>query len=210
MIEHKTLFDSLLKERNGLSVHSIHEVNSEILDLEPKEKLEAVGIIGCDPIFFEVKGRSYCKNGKLNGTGVNTRGDTITSVIDGKRQQIIFLQGKLDYEPSLSNEMQSEWNFMNKLSALAHELGHIKDLQSLDGINFIFSKDPIVDLIGAESYAHSYCLEYLNKINATIARNLIANALYRMTSSNKKFEKELYSRICKRIGKGRLKKWAKA
>jgi hypothetical protein len=207
---HKPLFDALMKDINGLSVHSVHEVSGASLDLPEKERLQEVGLSEMEPVFFNVEGAKYCSNGLLNNSGGNIRGDTLTCLLNGSYEQVIFLQDKVPRAPELSDETQKEWNYLCKLSALAHELGHVEDLQSLNNINFKFTAVPTVDLVKAEAYAHSYCLNYLNKAGAKIALSTIAKPLYGLSKSTKKFEKDLYLDICNIIGKGRIKKWAKA
>ncbi|WP_394154812.1 hypothetical protein [Vibrio maritimus] len=210
MFDHRSSFEKLVSTRNGLAVHSINFVENHIFDLEPKQQLASIGLGDHAPIYFSVGNTPYCKNSTLSQNGGYMRGCVINSIIEGEVQQIVLIQESVENRPELDEDLQLEWSYMMKLAALAHELGHVEDMQKTVGSNFDFTGKPRVDLVKAEAYAHSYCLNYLNKIGATIARNTIAGALLRMSVATKKFEVALYQELCGKLGKGRLKKWSKA
>lgn len=207
MYDYKANLESLLKHKNGLKVHSINFVPNEVLYLTEREQLNFLNLLSSEPIFFSVDGPNYCKGGQLNENGRKRKGVTINIIELDTPSQIILIQDDIPIENSLTPEFQEIWNYMIKLTVLAHELGHVQDMQNGTDSNFSYTP-PNVNLVEAEAYAHSYCLNYLHKSGAISARNTLANALYSMVSSNKEFEKQLFSSICNRIGKGRIKKWA--
>lgn len=207
MFEHKKLLDELLISKNGIEVNSIHFVSDEILGKKENEKLISVGLESYEPIYFSVKGLHYPETNGLQSF-FNMRGATICIRKDSKINQVIFLQKEVRKELNMPVEYQNDWKSMLQLCALLHELGHVEDIQKT--INFSLAEAPTVKLLEAEAYAHTYTLYYLNRIGATIARNTLAEALYRLNQSKKIFEKSLCQQVCTSIGKGRLKKWANA
>lgn len=92
---------------------------------------------------------------------------------------------------------------------MAHELGHVEDIQSTKNSNFNISEKVTINLLGAEIYAHTYCLQYLTDIGANTARRIMTKGIYEAAIEGRKFQKELYGGICKNLGKGRIKKWIK-
>lgn len=97
---------------------------------------------------------------------------------------------------------------MVQLCALLHELGHVEDMQK--SINFSLSEMPSVKLVEAEAYAHTYALNYLNNLGASIARDTLSGSLYKLINSECEFEKNLIQLVSLSIGKDRLRKWATA
>ena len=209
MLNYQDELNQLLENRNGIDVHSIHFVKGSVLDKTPKEQLEAIGLCSLEPVYFSIDGEEYCENGVLNGNGGDVRGGVINAMISNEITQIILIQSDVKRKPELTEEQQETWNCLMQLAALAHELGHVHDMQKIDS-NFVYGDSPKVDLVKAEAYAHAYSLNYLKKINSTVALPTIAKALYSLNKAKKNFEKELYKDICNIVGKGRLKKWANA
>lgn len=207
MLGYKRFLEELLDHRNGLKVHSIHFVKVALLDKKTQEQLEGVGLGNSEPVYFSIKGKNYCEGGVLN-TNSNLRGCAINIKTDGLPEQVILIQKDFSREASLSAEIQEDWECMLKLTALAHELGHVEDMQLKTNSNFVYGGNPTVDLVEAEAYAHAYCLNYLHDVDAYTARNTLATALYRMNTSKKRFEKGLYLSVCNKVGKGRIKKWS--
>lgn len=207
MFGHKKLLDELLISRNGIEVNSIHFVSDEIFEKKEKEKLISVGLELYEPVYFSAQGPQYPEKTGLQSLS-NMRGATICIRNGSKINQVIFLQKEVRKEINIHAEYQNDFKSMLQLCALLHELGHVEDMQKT--INFSFDRVPTVKLIEAEAYAHIYTLNYLNRLGATIARNTLADALYKFNQSKRKFEKSLYQQICSSIGKGRLKKWMKA
>lgn len=204
MFEHKKLFDELKRSRNNIQLHSIHELDSTFFNRSVREKLDAVGL-SMQEIIFCVEGESYC-DGVLNN-GANLGGDVINVETESGIQQVIFIYTP-PIDPNIPDDAQDDWQYMLKLISLAHELGHVEDMQLTIKSNFHYSSVNSVNLVEAEGYANAYALNYLHSIGQNTARNTLAGAIYRAHSSKKKFEQQLYSSICSRIGKGRLKKWA--
>lgn len=206
MFDYKKLFDELLTSRNGIEVDSIHFVSDEIYEEDEKNRLSSVGLESYEPIYFSNNGLQYPPGMGLQSSS-NMRGSTICVRNGPKIQQVIFLpeviKGTNHYE-----KYQDQLKPLLQSCALLHELGHVEDMQKL--INFSFGDKPTIQLLEAEAYAHAYTLNYLNRAGATIARNMLANALYKLNQSNRKFDKSLYQKICASIGKGRLKRWLKA
>ncbi|MCG9638116.1 hypothetical protein L1D12_23120 [Vibrio parahaemolyticus] len=207
MVDYEKMFEELVQYKNGINVHSVNVIDSSILHLDDKAKLSSVGLGKYETLTFYVDGQTYC-NGTLN-QNVNLEGCLVNIQTENGIEQVIFIPSEVPYESSIPPEYQDDWSYMLKLIALAHELGHASDIQRADG-NFKLGNKKTVNLVGAEAYANAYALEYLNKVNAPVARNTLARAIYRASSSTKAFEKELYSCVCKQIGKGRLKGWAAA
>lgn len=207
MFDYKKLFDELLTSRNGIEVDSIHFVFDEIYVKDEKEKLSYVGLESYEPIYFSNKGLQYPPGMGLQSSS-NMRGATICIRNDSKIRQVIFLPKEVIKGTYLHAEYQDEKKSLLQLCALLHELGHVEDMQK--SINFSFADKPTIQLLEAEAYAHTYTLNYLNRAGATIARNMLADALYKLNQSNRKFDKKLYQQICASIGKGRLKKWMNA
>jgi hypothetical protein len=201
------LLEKLLSSRNGLKVHSIHFVKAEVLSRSPKDQLESVGLKDLEPIYFKVRGLFYSRDETLSSTG-DRKGSTINLMINGLPEQTILITKEPPRDENLSEENCRQWINMNKLIALVHELGHVEDMRLARGSNFSYGANPTVDLVEAESYAHSYCLNYLNAVGAYTARNTLAVALHQLNKSTTQFEKELYRSVCKRVGKGRIKKWS--
>ena len=207
MFDHKKLFEELLISRNGIEVDSIHFVSDEIYVKDEKEKLSYVGLESYEPIYFYNKGLQYPPGMGLQSS-VNMRGATICIRNDSKIMQVIFLPKEVIKGTNHHAEDQDEIKSLLQLCALLHELGHVEDMQK--SINYSFADMPTVQLLEAESYAHTYTLNYLNRAGARIARNMVADALYKLNQSNRNFDKNLYQQLCASIGKGRLKKWMKA
>ncbi len=184
MFDHKKLFDELLTSRNGIEVNSIHFVSDEIFEKEEKEKLVSVGLESYEPIYFSVKGFQYPEKKGLQSLS-NMRGATICIRNGSKINQVIFLQKELRKEINMLAGYQNDWKSMLQLCALLHELGHVEDMQKT--INFSFAGEPTVKLLEAEAYAHTYALNYLNRAGATIARNTLADALYKLNQSKRNF-----------------------
>lgn len=206
MFEHKKLFEELFKHKNGLTLNSIHIVGRSVMAMDEKDKLSYVGLDEFEPVFFTVNGVGYC-NGVLNQSS-NLEGSVLNIKTDNGFEQVIFIPETVPCEPTIPTEYHDEWEYMLKLAALSHELGHVTDMQMTTGSNFEFSDKPKVNLVESEAFAHAYSLEYLHKAGAHIARNTVASALYRASNSTKKFEKHLYQSVCRKVGKGRLKRWA--
>ncbi len=207
MFDHKRLLDEILITRNGIQVDSIHFVSDEIFEKEENEQLLFVGLESYEPIYFSVKGLNYSEKNGLQSFS-KMRGATICVKNDLNIDQVIFLQKEVRKALNIPIESQNDWKSMVQLCALLHELGHVEDMQKT--INFSLSEAPTVKLIEAEAYAHTYTLNYLNRIGATSARDTLAGALYKLIQSKRKFEKSLIQQVFKSIGKGRIKKWATA
>lgn len=204
--EHQKLFEELLKHKNGLTINSIHIVCRSVMAMDEKAKLSSVGLNEFEPVFFTVNGEGYC-NGGLNKSS-NLEGSVLNIKTDNGVQQVIFIPENVPCEPTIPAEHHDDWAYMLKLVSLSHELGHVMDMQMTTGSNFEFSDKLKVNLVEAEAFAHAYSLEYLHKAGAHIARNTVASALYKASSSAKKFEKHLYQSVCRKVGKGRLTRWA--
>ena len=69
---------------------------------------------------------------------------------------------------------------------------------------------PSVKLVEAEAYAHTYALNYLNNLGASIARDMLSGSLYKLINSECEFEKNIIQLVSLSIGKDRLRKWATA
>ncbi len=194
--------------RNDIEVDSIHFVSDEIYAKDENEKLSCVGLESYKPILFSNYGIQY-PPGMGKQSLSNMRGVTICVRNDTKIRQVIFLLKDVAIkEKDLPPEVYNEIKHMLQLCALAHELGHVEDMQK--SINFSFGDKPTIKLIEAEAYAHTYALNFLNRVDAKEARNMLAVAICKWKQSNSKFYKNLYQKICASIGKGRLKKWNKA
>ena len=202
MPDHKDLLDELLVSRNGIDVHSIHFVSDELLGKEDDEILLSVGLKSFEPIKFSVKGLPYPKR-KESQPLPNARAATICIRSKSIINQVILLKDEI----TTPINSQDEWKAMVQLCTLLHELGHVEDMQKM--INYSFAGSPTVKLLESEAYAHAYALNNLNHLGATIARNTLADALYKLNQSKRQFDKNLYQLICASIGKGRLKKWMK-
>lgn len=207
MFDHKKLLDELLVSKNGLEVDSIHFISDEVFLKAEKEKLAAVGLESYETIYFSAKGSNYPEK-KQPQSLPNMWGATICIRNDLDIKQVIFLQKETRKEINSLPDYQDDWKSMVQLCALFHELGHVEDMQK--NINFSFTGEPTVKIIEAEAYAHTYALNNLNRAGATIARNTLAAALYKLNTSKINFEKRLYQQICSSIGKGRIKKWVNA
>ena len=210
MLGHKQFFDDLLSSRNGLDVHSVHFVRSSVLEKTPKEQLESVGVEEFEPIFFGVDGDSYCKNGELNPSNsdyTDLGGGTINIDKGEGPEQVILVQSDFPVQFKDDPESQDDYESMLKLIALSHELGHVQDMQLESCSNFSYGDKPKVDLVEAEAYAHAYCPNYLHSVGAYTARTCLTDSLYRLHIAKSRFEKQLYTAIGKRVGKGRMKKW---
>ena len=210
MLNYEEELNNLLENRAGIEVHSIHFVNSSVLDKCVKDQLEAIGLNDFEHITFSVDGEEYCDNGVLNGNGGDVRGCVINVVISGEVNQVVLIQKDVKRKPELSLEHQKVWDCLMQLAALAHELGHAEDMQKTENSNFVFGDKPAVDLVKAEAYAHAFSLKYLKRINSTVALPTIAESLYKLHTAKKPFEKNLYRELCNLVGKGRLKKWVNA
>lgn len=205
---YKQRFECLLEHKNGLTLHSVHFVPRDIFDLEEKEQLVWLNLNKFDPIYFSLDGVGYCHGGKLNKNGGNIKGSTINVLESEKPVQIVLIQECVPIEQALTTEQQESWEYIMKLLVLTHELGHVEDMQKNIDSNFSYFP-PRVNLVEAEAYAHSYSLNYLHQTCALAARNTLANSLYKMASSKKLFEEKLFKSICDKVGKGRIKKWAR-
>jgi hypothetical protein len=160
-----------------------------------------------EPIFFSVEGLNYPET-----TGAQPfskrEGGLICVKKDLKIDQVIFLKNHVQKELEVDIQLQNDWRAMVHLCALLHELGHAEDQQK--SINFSISETPTVKLIEAEAYAHTYALNYLNNLGASIARDTLSGALYKLINSECEFEKRLIQLVLLSIGKDRLQKWATA
>jgi hypothetical protein len=210
MLNYEDHLNHLLKNREGINVHSIHFVKHSVLNKEPKEQLEAISLNKLQPVFFSIDGEGYCDKGMLNSNGSDVQGCVLNVIISGAVSQIILIQSDVRRKPELTLKQQKTWDCIMQLSALAHELGHVEDMQKKNGSNFLFGEQPTVDLVKAEAYAHAFSLNYLKKIGSTVGLPIIAKSLYKLHAANKPFEKELYLSLCLLVGKGRLKNWANA
>ncbi|MGR5150227.1 hypothetical protein ACQKP8_27255 [Photobacterium alginatilyticum] len=207
MFEHKDLFETLLGHKNGLKLNSVNVVERVVMSLDEKGKLRSVGLGEYEPVFFDVIGDTYCK-GILDQCNSNLDGSVINIQTDKGYEQVVFIPETVPAEPAIPSEYHDDWSYMLKLAALAHELGHVVDMQRTTDSNFDFSGVPKVNLVEAEAFAHVYSLELLHRMGAHTARDTVASALRRASTSSKKFEKELYQSVCRKVGKGRLKRWA--
>lgn len=203
MPDHKKMLDELLSSKNGIEVHSIHFISGELLGREEDEILSSIGLNSYEPIKFLVKGLSYPER-KGSQPLPNARAATICIRNKSVINQVILLKDEIN--PPMDN--QDDWKAMVQLCTLLHELGHVEDMQK--SINYSFTGIPTVKLLESEAYAHSYALNNLNRLGATIARNTLADALCKLNQSKRYFDKNLYKLICETIGKGRLKRWIKA
>jgi len=194
MYNHKKILDELLITRNGIHVNSIHFVSDEIFDKNESEKLLSVGLDSYEPIYFSVEGSNYPET-----TGeqpfLKREGATICVKKDLKIEQVIFLKNHVQKELDVPIELQSDWRSMVQLCALLHELGHVEDMQK--SINFSLSEMPSVKLVEAEAYAHTYALNYLNNLGASIARDTLSGSLYKLINSEYEFEKNLIQLVLK-------------
>ncbi|RJP95342.1 MAG: hypothetical protein C4518_01500 [Desulfobacteraceae bacterium] len=208
MCNYKKLFEELLTSRNGIEVDSIHFVSDEIYVKDEREKLSYIGLESYEPIYFSNKELQYPPKMGLKSLS-NMRGATICIRNDSKIKQVIFLPKDVAIiGTNLHADSYEELKSLFQLCSLLHELGHVEDMQK--SINFSLGDKPTIQLLKAEAYAHAYALNFLNQAGATIARNMLADALYKLNQSNRKFDKNLYQQISVSIGKGRLKKWMKA
>jgi hypothetical protein len=207
MFDYKKSFDDLLASRNGIEVDSIHFVTDEIYIKDEKQTLAHIGLESYVPILFTVKGTPYPAGMGMHSSK-NLRGKNICAWKESKIKHVIILPEEVLKGTKHNSEAQDELRFLLQLCALLHELGHVEDMQK--SINFSFGDKPTVKILEAEAYAHIYTLNHLNRAGATIARNMLADALYKLNQSNKKFDRNLYKQICASIGKGRVKKWTKA
>lgn len=89
MYEHKKMLDDLLQHKNGINVHSIHFVNSSILQEECKTGLSSVGLGQHEIVTFTVTGFSYC-NGVLN-ENKNLEGSLTNIITERGIEQVIFI-----------------------------------------------------------------------------------------------------------------------
>ncbi|MFH1079273.1 MAG: hypothetical protein V1766_03250 [Pseudomonadota bacterium] len=206
MFDYKKSFNNLLASRNGIEVDSIHFVTDEIYVKDEKETLSYVGLESYVPIFFSIKGIPY-PSGMGMQSSKNLRGKNICAWKDSKIKHVIILPEEVIKGTNHNTESQDALESLLHFCALLHELGHVDDMQK--SINFSFGDKPTMKLIEAEAYAHAYTLNYLNRAGAIIARNMLADALYKLNQSNRNFDRNLYQQICASIGKGRLKKWIK-
>jgi hypothetical protein len=207
IFDHRKMLDELLISKNGIEVSSIHFVSNEILERETKEQLLSIGLETFEPIYFSILGDSYPeKKGAPSLSKV--KGATICFRDGQKVNQVILLQKEIPKDINIQEEYQDDWKALLHLCALLHEFGHADDMQK--SINFSFSGTPTVKLIEAEAYAHVYTLNHLNKMGATLARNLFADMLQRLNQSEEAYGNSLYQKVCSSIGKERLQAWAKA
>ena len=208
MFNHQSAFEKLSTSLNGLKIHSLNSVEYDEIGLHPNYLLTKIGLQHENLIECEVVGQSYgvSKGGASNS---NVNGVTVIIKSGSLFEQVVFIQRKPPREPGQSDELFEHWKYLTNLCALAHELGHVKDLQRVAQSNFTISEKCTVNLVGAEVYAHTYCLQYLSDIGATMARSVMAKGIYEAAVNGRKFQKEVYAGICKNLGKGRLKKWIK-
>lgn len=208
MFNHQKAFENLSSSRNGLKIHSLYSVNYEQIALHPKELLSSVGLQSSKLIDCYVTGQSYGTN--IGGSS-NANINGVTLIIESGKsfEQIVFIQKQPPREPGQSDELFEHWKYLTNLCALAHELGHVTDLQRKENSSFTLGEECTVNLVEAEVYAHTYCLEYLSNIGAETARSIMAKGIYEAAIEGRKFQKEVYAGICKNLGKGRIKKWIK-
>lgn len=210
MLGHEQFLKDLVGHKDGLKVHSIHFVEKAILDKDSQGQLNSIGLENFEPIFFSVNGDNYCKDGQLNASSSDysaLNGGTINIKVNGKIKQVILVQNDFPVEFDNDAEAQKDYEAMMQLIALSHELGHVQDMQLGSCSNFVYGNSPKVNLVEAEAYAHAHCLNYLHRVGAHTARNCMADTLYRLHLSKNRFEKQLYTSIGKKVGKGRMKKW---
>jgi len=209
-----TIFDygSALKnleiDLNGLKIHSLNFVDYELFERGENYLIEHIDISTKNIIRYKVKGQHYGLNhgGSANS---NILGCTVTVKFDNLIDQVIFVQKG---PPREGKESDEDYNYVKSacnLCALAHELGHVEDIQRGANGNFQLEPEPTVDLLEAEIYAHSYCLNYLDSVEAKAARNMVAKGISKAANKGKKFQKSVLTGVYKNIGKGRVKRWMK-
>lgn len=208
MFNHQSAFEKLSSTLNGLKIHSLNPVEHDILDLHPNDIIAKIGLSSDCLIECEVKGQNY---GVHNGgaANANIKGVTILVKLSGSIEQVVFVQKQPPREIDQSDELYEHWKYLTKLCALAHELGHVEDIQRRRNSNFSISEKVTINLLGAEIYAHTYCLQYLTNIGADTARSIMAKGIYEAAFKGRNFQKQMYAGICENLGKGRIKKWIK-
>lgn len=207
MVDFKKDFDGLKKIKNGLDFVDIYIVDRTIFNLDEASQLKHIGLNNAKVIYFDSDTR-YSTH-KIDSA---IEGCTINILTENVRTQIILIPK----EPpktilnKLNKDMKQDFINMVHLISLAHELGHVEDMQKIDRSSFDFKcSPPTVDLIAAEAYAHAYSINHLKAIGSTIALRQITGQIRGFASSSKSFEKKVYVAICKIVGKGRIKKWSK-
>lgn len=207
MFDHKKILDEILITKNGIYVNSVNFVSDEIFEKNENQKLLFVGLNSYEPIYFSVEGLNYSETPE-SYPSLKRHGATICAKKNLRIDYVIFLKKHVQKELEVPIELQSDWRAMVQLIALLHELGHVEDMQN--SINFSFSEKPIVRLVEAEAYAHTYALNHLNDFGASIARDTLSASLYKLINSASEFEKSLIRLVFQSIGKDRLYKWATA
>lgn len=205
-MQHKLLLEELIRDHMGIGIHSIKFVPRSDIYLNPMEKLKSVNLGHLTPIYFNVSGDYYSQKPSKDNMS-NIVGATVCTIQNNDKEPVIFLPNDTPIETSSDDELTEEIKSVLLFLALVHELAHVKDMHA--EINFKFNPASI-NLVESEAYAHSFTMDYCNKIGAKIARDTYAEGIYRINSSKKNFDQKLYRSICKKIGKGRFKKWAKA
>lgn len=208
MYNYRNAFEKLCLSLNGLNIHSLVYIESKHFGLHPKELIAGSGISADNVIEFEVTGQNYGAHRSCSDNS-NIRGITISVYLNSKIQQIVFLQKEPPCEFDESDDIYEHWKYLTSLCSLAHELGHVHDIQINGNSNFVISTKNTVNLLQAEIYAHTYCLQYLNDIAAHTAKNIMAKAIYESATKSNRFQQEVYYGICKNLGKGRIQKWIK-
>ena len=206
MVDFKKDFDKLKKSKNGLNCVEIYIVDREVFNLDETSQLKHIGLNNAKVIYFN-SNTSY----SIHKIDFAFEGCTINILKENIRYQIILIpkEPPKSILNKLNKDMKQDFIEMVHLISLAHELGHVEDMQKIDKSNFNFKcSPPTVDLIAAEAYAHAYSINHLKAIGSTIALKQITGSIRGFASSSKSFEKNLYVAICKIIGKGRIKKWS--
>ncbi|SDP84719.1 hypothetical protein [Desulforhopalus singaporensis] len=198
----------LENELNGLKIHSLNFIDYELFAKGENYLIEHIGLSVKNIIRYKVKGQPYGSNhgGAANS---NILGCTVTIKLDNLIEQVIFVQKG---PPRESKESDEEYNYVKSacnLCALAHELGHVEDILRGAKGNFQLKPEPSVNLLEAEIYAHSYCLNYLHSVKANTARNMVAKGISKAAVAGKVFQKSVLTGVYNNIGKGRVKKWMK-
>ncbi|NEP63765.1 MAG: hypothetical protein F6K31_43885, partial [Symploca sp. SIO2G7] len=101
MLGYAEKLEKLVKAKNGLKIHSLHFVRSEVLKQTTNEQLKSIGLGAYEAVFFDVLGDSYVKNGALNpehSNLINLAGATINILSDSFPQQVILIQNEFPNE----------------------------------------------------------------------------------------------------------------
>lgn len=200
--------NSLVATKLGLAVEAIHFCPRQSFEQGGTALLESIGVDPSTQVFYELHDAGYASAGVLAGTNGSSafKGLTISTRADGQIAHYVFIQGDGPQVSSLTIEEQALDLCIQQLCALTHELGHVQDMGK--GLNFAYAPQPAVWLARAEAEAHAFSLEYFGARGLTQLRNWLARTLTQLSGASSALEKALYSALCTRIGKGRLKRWA--